>query len=662
MKTSKKTRAEIQRAYRQRLREKDAEAMREKERKRWHVRCSLLKIKPITDMTEREKRTTRKMWRTKKADYRAKVKKKSEETPPPSDDGCYMEYRKRGRAKVAYRRTKAYRKIASLTSTVDALRTTTERYKKRWMRLKMFVADSHSRRMSTLPSSSSSTSGNVIRPESSMGVSLESSILSTESNTQDGDTRSKHGNAIDDETVSMIKAFFTRDDNSRITTGKKQTVTKNKVKEQKRLLLDTISNLHEKFCAENPANNISYVSFCRYRPFWVRQPNMKDRDTCLCKRHENLQLAVDKLYHLGALKVKHVEELLLQVCCNVNTRECMYRECEICVNKRIAFEDISVLKDDSTIIWSEWETQSQTYEKEGHEKSSKVTRKTVKRGPLKQLKAKLCEGVRGELAMHVYNVRHQFRAYKHLKETVDVNEAILHIDFSENYACKNATEIQAAHFGASNRQATLHTGVAYTVDEQQSFTTISDSLRHDPAAIWAHLKPVLQDLRNQHPEITDVHFFSDGPTTQYRNKVNFYLFSTMLKTMGFESGSWNFFESGHGKGAADAVGGSVKRQADAMVLRGIDIPDAKKLFNFLDCGNSAVKFYFIETSAINEVEATYPKTLKPIHGTMKLHQLLTDEELNVVHRDLSCFCQRPTVCTCYNLRRSQFPPMKNHVR
>ena len=288
----------------------------------------------------------------------------------------------------------------------------------------MFVADSHSRGTSTLPSSSSSSSGGVFRPESSIGDDVESSILSTESNISKRDTGSKHGNAVDDETATMIKEFFNRDDNSRITTGKKQTVTKNKVKEQKRLLLDTMINLHEKFCAENPENNISYVTFTRYRPFWVRQPSMKDRDTCLCKRHENLQLAVDKLHQLGALKIKHVEELLPQVCCNVNTRECMYRECDMCVNRRITFEDSYVLKDDSTIIWNEWETQNQTYQKEGEEKSAKVTRKTVKRGPLKQLKAKLCEGVRGDLAMHVYNVRHQFRAYKHLKETVDVTEVI----------------------------------------------------------------------------------------------------------------------------------------------------------------------------------------------------------------------------------------------
>lgn len=44
--------------------------------------------------------------------------------------------------------------------------------------------------------------------------------------------------------------------------------------------------------------------------------------------------------------------------------------------------------------------------------------------------------------------------------------------------CKNSAEIQSAHFGRSNEQATLHTGVIYHVDGLQSFTSISDSLRH----------------------------------------------------------------------------------------------------------------------------------------------------------------------------------------
>ena len=128
--------------------------------------------------------------------------------------------------------------------------------------------------------------------------------------------------------------------------------------------------------------------------------------------------------------------------------------------------------------------------------------------------------------------------------------------------------------------------------------------------------------------------------------------------MGFDAGSWNFFESGHGKGSPDAIGGSLKRSADALVNTGCDIPDARKLYHFLDNPQSLIKLYFIEESLITSFDKQCSKTLKAIPGTMKLHQLQTDEELNVSYRDLSCFCDRPTICNCYNLRRSKFPALE----
>jgi len=41
------------------------------------------------------------------------------------------------------------------------------------------------------------------------------------------------------------------------------------------------------------------------------------------------------------------------------------------------------------------------------------------------------------------------------------NEAIMIIDFSENYLCKYSSETQSVHFGVSRQQVSLHTGVLY---------------------------------------------------------------------------------------------------------------------------------------------------------------------------------------------------------
>ena len=61
---------------------------------------------------------------------------------------------------------------------------------------------------------------------------------------------------------------------------------------------------------------------------------------------------------------------------------------------------------------------------------------------------------------------------------MEQNEAMIHIDFAENYILKSANAIQSAHFGASHNQTTLHTGVAYFggVVKAESFCTVANSM------------------------------------------------------------------------------------------------------------------------------------------------------------------------------------------
>ena len=97
-------------------------------------------------------------------------------------------------------------------------------------------------------------------------------------------------------------------------------------------------------------------------------------------------------------------------------------------------------------------------------------------------------------------------------------------------------------------EGTVHSCVAYSSDGVQSFATISGSLWRDERAVWAHLEPVIKDvLDNRNPRPTTLHVMSDGPVTQYRNKNNFYLLSTIPFLSGFKQVTWNFSEKSHGK-------------------------------------------------------------------------------------------------------------------
>jgi hypothetical protein len=237
------------------------------------------------------------------------------------------------------------------------------------------------------------------------------------------------------------------------------------------------------------------------------------------------------------------------------------------------------------VTWSEWKTTTETRYKCGPKGDSQLSVKVTKKVQIEGKTGDLCDRfedfMRDKAKRHFYTIDHQYRALRELKTTIGPNELCLHIDFAENYSCKFSCEVQSIHFGASRNQVTMHNVVAYTSSETLCFSTLSDSTRHDPCAIWSYLMPVLNHLHDRFPEAGILHFISNSPATQYRSKINFYLFCTLLHQL-WQSpigmATWNYPEAGHGKGAPDGVGGLLKRTADRLVSLGSDLPNAVDVY------------------------------------------------------------------------------------
>lgn len=198
----------------------------------------------------------------------------------------------------------------------------------------------------------------------------------------------------------------------------------------------------------------------------------------------------------------------------------------------------------------------------------------------------------------------------------------------------------------------------YWADKSQSFCTISDNKCHEPSAIWAHLMPVINLVKTSTPQVKTIHFFSDGPSTQYRQKKNFYALHFFTKELGFECCTWNFSESGHGKGVADGIGGAVKRTLDKQVAYGQDVTDGTKTFQILtSLVKSNIKYFYIENREIDKIAHKIPNNLKAVAGTLVIHQVICHAQaLYINHRVLSCFCCLDTheVCDCYLLKKHTF--------
>ena len=108
-------------------------------------------------------------------------------------------------------------------------------------------------------------------------------------------SRKRRSTATVEHLLDPPRHVFERDDISRITTSKRDTKTHKDVKRQRRVLLDTLKNPHAQFESEFPAISLSYSLFCRLQPFHVQQPTTRDRESCLCKLHENASFLFDRL-------------------------------------------------------------------------------------------------------------------------------------------------------------------------------------------------------------------------------------------------------------------------------------------------------------------------------------------------------------------------------
>ena len=106
------------------------------------------------------------------------------------------------------------------------------------------------------------------------------------------------------------------------------------VKRQRSVLLDTLKNLHAQFESEFPSISLSYSLFCRLRPFHVQQPTTHDRESCLCKLHENASFLFDRLKQLSLLPpdVNNMDDCLQKMVCSTEDA-CYLRQCVRCKSR-----------------------------------------------------------------------------------------------------------------------------------------------------------------------------------------------------------------------------------------------------------------------------------------------------------------------------------------
>lgn len=449
-----------------------------------------------------------------------------------------------------------------------------------------------------------------------------------------------------------LKYFFEDDTVSRICPGKKDVKRCGKNKKQKRTLLDSMKNLHNRFTRETKIN-ISYTTFTRACPFWVVSPKAKDRDTCACKEHSNMELLVTALKTIGAIEERTPSEVLENTVCDKTNETCMMDKCVLCKNKIVNIKPI----DEVNIKLFQWKTVTEEKVIKGVHKQVKRTVKEKEVTNIERIKRKFLQ-MFTKFKKHVFCLINQATFKKHIKENLKQNIMLMfQVDFSENYYLKYAKETQSMHFGASKQQISLHTGIRYHSEsgmvKSKGFCTVSECLDYQSYGVWGHFEPILQETANLFPLTNTIHIFSDSPSSQYRNRWNIFLFKTLLPKYfpKLKIATRNYSEPGHGKGPMDGIGGTLKRRADERNLHGKDITSAEDFVNMFE--DSKVMVLLVKRERIEAMKKFLDASveIQPIANITKMRQITYSVNSKMMYgRSLSCKkCGENTLCPHYSI-------------
>ena len=133
-----------------------------------------------------------------------------------------------------------------------------------------------------------------------------------------------------------MAAFFQCDDNSRITTGKKDTLAKQKVKKQR---YGEFFAIPWNGCTPStvprlltmPSATVYSVRSVRSTSSPQQTETQRERETCLYRTHENARLLAQRLSHLKLLEnANSVEDIVVAAVCAQPSEECYNRDCPNC--------------------------------------------------------------------------------------------------------------------------------------------------------------------------------------------------------------------------------------------------------------------------------------------------------------------------------------------
>lgn len=399
-----------------------------------------------------------------------------------------------------------------------------------------------------------------------------------------------------------------------------------------------------------------------------------ERSVCCCMKCENVQLKLKIINQCVTkdCKIESLNDLSNKTVCQYEEpgfpeRECVERTCKSCGTDALAtwYAPMIAVDGDRQVQYDQWKTVEEVKpiktkgEKAPVMRKIKALRLVTSKTSCKELLAGLIVDMK-LFSGHLFRAAWQQEQFRLSKLNMPPRSAVLVADFAENYACAMANEVQSYHWAQT--QVTIHPVMAFVnaADENSPTPThteavfcITDDPKHDAASVSTFMHLTNEYLKDKYNIKSEV-IFTDCCASQYRGKVSFADISFMKQDSDLDV-TRHYFESSHGKSAADGLAAIVKHSATVAVTRShVKIRNAKEFHtycvdNLEQVGNSVYpsradayksasrNFILVEHTQINRDRID--REVHAVKGTMKIHSITpTGLPYELKTRDISCFC------------------------
>ena len=350
---------------------------------------------------------------------------------------------------------------------------------------------------------------------------------------------------IPEETTNAVLAFYEDDSISRMMPGKADCISIRdsngaKVKKQKRHLVMTLAEAYCCFKADHP-DEIGKSKFASSQPKWVFLSSQMPQNVCGCRYHENVFLLLEALHrkYPDIVPLYSKEEFTAKCKCDPNSEACMSDNCDTCSDAKLFDQSFTnQVTEEPVFKWYQWQDENGYLQKAPKEGSTTDA--------FDDLASQL-----PKFFWHSFIKDKQAASYGRSKLMAMESESdmcLLQMDFAENFTCLWQNEIQSAHW--RQRQVSIYTVMVYHREHTWSCVIVSDYREHGKCAVSAFTSQVLDVIKTEFPTVKVIDIWSDGPSSQYKNKYVFVLLSKLERHHGFEI-RWNYFATSHGKGPND---------------------------------------------------------------------------------------------------------------